>query len=176
MPSKKHLDQVIEAERLLTKLVAISKRVHGPDHQLTKKAESDLQFQKVRYVDVTRNDKWERFQALRYDESGKKCILQGPITDECSRNVQEERTLTVATEDILFADGTPVICHGLKDAMSHLNGKIGDARCFVEENNTYEVHFEDKSVQLCLLYRGATALSVFVKPENLRILFELPDE
>ena len=92
--------------------------------------------------------------------------MQGPITDECSSNVQEERSLTVATEDIRFADGTPVTCHGLKDAMSHLNGKIGDVRSWVEKDNSYEIQFEDKSL----------AEPCFVKHENVRFLFELPDE
>jgi len=93
--------------------------------------------------------------------------LQGPITDKLSRNVQEERLLTVAVKDIrFFADGTPVICHGLKDAMSHLNGKIGDTRSWVEKDNSYEIQFEDKSL----------AEPCFVKHENVRILFELPDE
>jgi hypothetical protein len=59
-----------------------------------------------------------------------------------------------------------VICHGLVSA-SHLNGELGDVRD-VKKNETgirLAVHFEKKG-----------AKSALVKPENLRIVFELPDE
>ena len=127
--------------------------------------ELNLQQCKNRFVDVNYQGDWKHFQALRYEEDGKKCILQGPIIDKLSRNVQEERLLTVAIKDIRFADGTPVICHGLKDAMSHLNGKIGDTRSWVEKDNSYEIQFEGKDLEM-----------ISVKHENVRILFELPDE
>lgn len=47
---------------------------------------------------------------------------------------------------------------------AHLNGKIGDAREFNFDTCRYAVHFEDNSLE-----------PVCVKPENLRIVFELPD-
>ena len=56
--------------------------------------------------------------------------------------------------------------------MIHLNGKIGDVqpwrdeeRSWVHEEKIYEVRFQDPDLEPC-----------FVKPENIRILFELPDE
>ena len=42
--------RMIEGERLLTKLAAISKRVHGPDHNVTKDAESTLQKLRILYL------------------------------------------------------------------------------------------------------------------------------
>mmetsp|Transcript_7831 Transcript_7831/g.14074 ORF Transcript_7831/g.14074 Transcript_7831/m.14074 type:complete len:169 (+) Transcript_7831:3-509(+) len=43
-------NRAIEAERLRTKLAAVCKRVYGPDHGLTKEAESDLQASKVKLI------------------------------------------------------------------------------------------------------------------------------
>ena len=38
----------VEAERLLTELVAISMRVHGQDHKVTKRAELNLQYEQLK--------------------------------------------------------------------------------------------------------------------------------
>jgi hypothetical protein len=73
--------------------------------------------------------------------------------------------LTAApTEVILKSNGVPVVCHGLKNNAAHLNGKIGDIRSFDETTGRYGVYFEDESIK-----------PRSVKPRNLRILFELPD-
>ena len=102
------------------------------------------------------------FQALRYEEDGGKCVIQGPIADP--RNIQSEQMLTVASEDIILGHGTPVVCHGLKKA-THLNGKIGDIRSWDEASECFKVHFEDEGLEPCP-----------VKDKFLRILFELPEE
>ena len=62
--------------------------------------------------------------------------------------------------------GCPVICHGLISA-SHLNGKLGDVRTEKLCGNEIRlaVHFEDKSLK-----------SALVKPENVRIAFELANK
>lgn len=61
-----------------------------------------------------------------------------------------------------------VICHGLVSA-PHLNGELGEVRNVKQgESGTgiqLAVHFEKKSV-----------MSALVKPENVRIVFELPNE
>ena len=67
---------------------------------------------------------------------------------------------TAASKDILWCEGTPVICHGLKKA-SHLNGKIGDARSFNDGTGHYGVHFEH------------ACNPVVVKKETLGIVFEI---
>ncbi|KAL3777071.1 hypothetical protein ACHAWO_011637 [Cyclotella atomus] len=59
---------------------------------------------------------------------------------------------------------TPVICHGFKNKAAYLNGEIGDIRSFDETSGRRGVYFEDKSIK-----------PKSVKPRNLRILFELPD-
>ena len=60
-----------------------------------------------------------------------------------------------------------MICNGLVSA-SHLNGELGEVRNIQEKNEhgiRCAVYFEKKGVK-----------SALVKPENLRIAFELPDE
>ena len=158
-------DHTIEAERLLTNLVATSKRVHGPHHHTTKWAESELLDCKTRYVIIksqNENEIKQLFQALRYEEDGGKCVIQGPITKP--GNIQAEQTLSVASKDVIYLEGNPVVCHGLADCLSNLNGKIGEVGCWEEETGSYEVHFEDEDLEPCL-----------VKHEHVRILFELPD-
>ena len=157
----KNADHGIEAERLLTKLASSCRRVHGPDHQLTQRVESKLQKYKAREVRIDFGGE-KRFQALRYTEDGNKCIVQGPIVNP--RNTQEEKQITVASSSIFVTLGTPVVCHGLKQS-AHLNGKIGDIRAHNSDIDRYEVHFEDKVLEPCLVKRG-----------NIRIIFELPDE
>jgi len=150
----------IESERLLTKLVAISKRVHGPDHPITKSAKSNLQQFKVRYVRIQSRNEKEIFQALRYEEGGGKCVVQGPIADP--RNIQDEVTFAVDnTADLGFGLGSPVICHGLKKA-THLNGKIGEIRSYDEDNECFKVHFEGGGLEP-------------MRAKFLRIVFELPE-
>ena len=152
----------IEAERLLTKLVAICKRVHGPEHDITKRVDSNLQNCKVRCVKIS--SRIGVFQALRYEEDGEKCVMQGPIAKP--RNIQEEETLTIDnTSDVLrFPLGTPVVCNGLKKA-THLNGKIGDIRSYDEDNECYKVHFEDEGLEPWSL-----------RAKFLRVVFELHEE
>lgn len=157
----------IEAERLLSKLVAVSKHDFGPDHEITREAESNLQQCKERYVvlasDVEADYPGGRklFQALRYEKDGKKCVVKGPII--IPRNTREEETLTVNTADLRYQLGTPVICHGLvEDTLYHLNGKIADLRSWDEETSCFILRFEDEDLQPCS-----------VKPNKIRILFDL---
>mmetsp|Transcript_7503 Transcript_7503/g.12098 ORF Transcript_7503/g.12098 Transcript_7503/m.12098 type:complete len:90 (+) Transcript_7503:251-520(+) len=71
-------------------------------------------------------------------------------------------TFTVASNYVFWCEGTPVICHGLKNA-SRLNGEIGDTMAYNYGTGRYGVNFEDKSLK-----------PVAVKKENLRIVFEFP--
>lgn len=152
---------MLQSERLLTKLTTLCRRVHGPDHRLTLKAEMYLQECKVRYVMVNHQLEWKTFEALRYEEDGEVCVVKGPINEQ-----EEVETFAVFTNGAsLFykMDGTPVVCHGLKSA-THLNGKIGDLRSRDRLTGRYKVHFEDKNLEPRM-----------IKRENIRILFELPE-
>ena len=88
-------------------------------------------------------------------------VLKGPICN-WEKRYGEGQITKVAIDDIILKIGTPIVCRGLKNA-AHLNGKIGDVRD--SKAGRYVVRFEDKSLQ-----------PVSVKPINLRILFDLPDE
>eukprot|EP00578_Thalassiosira_sp_NH16_P020305 CAMPEP_0181089974 /NCGR_PEP_ID=MMETSP1071-20121207/7587_1 /TAXON_ID=35127 /ORGANISM="Thalassiosira sp., Strain NH16" /LENGTH=289 /DNA_ID=CAMNT_0023171955 /DNA_START=233 /DNA_END=1102 /DNA_ORIENTATION=- len=150
----------IEAERLLVNLATQSRRVHGPEHALTKSAESDLQECKVRCISVMHKGRQQGFQVLQHEGDEETLVLKGPMTKDGYGD--ETFRVTAKAIHLDYNLGTPVICHGLKKA-HHLNGKIGDLRQANKEAKRFEVHFEDPKLKPCL-----------VKPENVRILFELP--
>jgi hypothetical protein len=152
----------IEAQRLITKLAIISRRVHGPEHSIAVEADKLLQECKERHVAVLPHG--ESFQALRYENDGEICVVQGPITKP--RQVDDEMVHCIANNLVIPKLGCAVICHGLVSA-SHLNGELGEVRDMKRSGTGIRlaVHFEKKGVK-----------SALVKPENLRIAFELPDE
>ena len=149
----------IEAERLVTKLSTVSRRVHGSEHNITIEANELLDSVKGRLV-ILHVCESKMFQALRYENDGEFCVVQGPIT--IPRKKDNERMYRF--ESILLLPACPVICHGLISA-SHLNGELGDVRHFKDSNDGIRVgvQFEKKGLK-----------SALVKPENLRIAFELP--
>jgi hypothetical protein len=151
----------IEAERLVTKLATVSRRVHGPDHKITIDAVELLEQFRERFVKVFQVCK--DFQALRYENDGEICVIQGPITEP--RNTSDERVHRIKSYLIIPGIGCPVICHGLVSA-SHLNGELGEVRNIKQDGTEIRlgVNFEKKGLE-----------SALVKPENLRIVFELPE-
>ena len=108
---------------------------------MTKNVENVLQKCKIRFVKIKFKKKRRVFQALRYEDDGRKCVVQGPIANP--RNIQEEQIFTVPSNDIKFILGTPIVCHGLKKE-THLNGKIGELRSWHEASGCFKVHFDDK--------------------------------
>ena len=153
----------LECERLLNKLAPISRRVLGPEHPTTKDIEFGQKLNRVRLVEMSTDDSINKYEAGGYsDEEEKYVVIRGPLSNP--RIWDEEQIMTVAINDIIYLPGTAVICHGLKNA-AHLNGKIGDIRSRDNSTGRFMVRFEDKSLK-----------SALVKPENLRIVFELPDE
>jgi len=154
----------IEAERLVTKLSTISRRVHGPDHKITIKADELLDICKERYVIVLPENK--PFQALRYENDGEICVVQGPITKP--RQVDEERIYIVEWDLVVPAIGCVVICHGLKSVL-HLNGELGEVRHLKQDEN-------GAGIRLAVDFEKKGKMSALVKPENLRIAFELPSK
>mmetsp|Transcript_19137 Transcript_19137/g.40330 ORF Transcript_19137/g.40330 Transcript_19137/m.40330 type:complete len:235 (-) Transcript_19137:35-739(-) len=146
----------LECQRLATKLVSISRRVNGRDHQMTKQTETGLERSKIRRVAMRAGGGVETYEAISFDEKDEKYTIIGPSPDG-------KQTLRVSINDIMIIEGTPVICHGLKNA-AHLNGKLGLIVSH-HRNGRYGINFEDKSLK-----------SALVKPNNLRILFDLPGE
>ena len=166
----------IESERLASKLAAISLRVYGSEHDITKKAVSVLKISKRRLVvipshaDASFKDSVVVFEALQYDADEDAYVLMKARRLEADGQVnvlreptnEDGQTFLVGANDIICHDGTPVVCHGLINA-SHLNGKIGDAREYNFDTDRYAVHFDDMNLK-----------PVSVRRENLRIVFELP--
>ncbi len=81
----------IEAEQLAAKLAADCRRVHVLEHKITISADEVLKDCKYRYVFVMPERK--RFQALRYENDGKICVVTGPIPVTGPRNVDNEKML-----------------------------------------------------------------------------------
>jgi hypothetical protein len=152
----------IEAERLSVKMAASSRRVHGPGHNCTISLDEKVKECKSRYVIVMPDDK--PFQAMRYENDGEICVVTGPVKQP--RQEDDEITFHVANNLIIPAKGCPVICHGLVSA-SHLNGELGEVRALSNNITGFRlgVHFEKTNLK-----------PASVKPENLRISFELPSE
>ena len=173
----------IEGERLVMKLTADSRRVHGPAHEWTLRADKALKKCRKRFVFVLPDD-WkgmldktliqeaDMFQALRYDSDLNVCVVTGPITMP-TRCQDQEEIRHVAIDLILPCPGCPVICHGLVTALTayglenaaHLNGKLGAVKSFRSGALQVVVHFENQS-----------QMPAVVKTENLRIAFDLPSE
>ncbi|KAL7542966.1 hypothetical protein ACHAXR_012254 [Thalassiosira sp. AJA248-18] len=160
----------IEADRLLAKLFATSRLVHGADHEITKKVEQLQKLCKTRIVVVTPRWRDGRFEALRYVDNGKRCIIKGPIGERFdSRDEDKEQTTTVDAGHLSYdPQGTPVVCHGLKNA-SHLNGKIGDIRSLNERNGRYVVYFEDMSITPPKAEVKLIFVSSLICPRRLRV-------
>ena len=169
----------IESQRLASKLAAISLRVYGPEHDIAKSTVSLLKVSKLRRVTVLSqpggvfdaleynalDDTYVLRLGLGYEANGGKTAVKALERDAYGNKVlpqSDRKTFTVASNDVHFLKGTPVVCHGLKNA-AHLNGKIGETTGYKADTDRYEVHFEDKSLK-----------PVAVKRENLRIVFELP--
>jgi hypothetical protein len=72
------------------------------------------------------------FQALRYENEGKTCIVivMGPITEP--RQVEDETLHHIANNLVIPSKGCVVICHGLVNA-SHLNGELGEVRTMKQD-------------------------------------------
>jgi hypothetical protein len=77
----------IEAERIVTKLTTVSRRVLGPDHKTTIEADELLKKCRERIVTVLPQNKL--FQALRYENDGEMCVVTGPVA--MPRNLEDER-------------------------------------------------------------------------------------
>mmetsp|Transcript_9485 Transcript_9485/g.20605 ORF Transcript_9485/g.20605 Transcript_9485/m.20605 type:complete len:442 (+) Transcript_9485:381-1706(+) len=146
----------LECERLLDELEAVSHRVFGPDHPLSKGVELGFERYRKRRVGVMSDVGVIEYNALSYNSERGTYNLEGgyPV-----HGIHE-----FGMEMFEMTRGMPVICHGLQNA-KHLNGKIGDVIRYDAESCHYEVRFEESSLK-----------PASVKEANLRMLFDLPDK
>jgi hypothetical protein len=152
----------IEADRLVMKLAADCRRVHGPDHNCTVMANWLLEKCKKRFIQLPYNLGRMYFEALRYEDDGEICVVTGPVIEPV--RIKDEEIMRVPSILIVPKLGCVVVCTGLVSS-PHLNGKLGDVRDgkMVGDGLQLSVHFEDAKLK-----------SAWIKSENLRIVFELP--
>ena len=107
------------------------------------------------------------------------------------RNVKEEREHRFARDKVMPELGWPVFCCGLVGS-SHLNGKLGELKCYYNANTKRRIdlggsafskdslahifQFERDSFRVTVHFEDKTIPPAAVKLENLRIVFEVPDE
>lgn len=170
--------RTIEALRLFKKLLDTCRRVNGPHHHLTQQIGKHYSQRRINVLflgeDEDEEDDVEEVvtvQVLRYAneeelefDDGAEIVVRGPITNPRMEEEEVEFNVPWKWKFTFLPLGTPVEVRGLKNA-THLNGKIGDIRNENEATGRFEVHFEDENLKPCL-----------VKQENLRIMFELPNE
>jgi hypothetical protein len=184
----------IEAERLATKMSATSRQVIGLEHDYTKRADEMLNKCRARLVALKPDclkkknlcdlhgvvDFHKRFQALRYEEDEDVYVLTGPITKP--RKVNEERVFNVTSDHVLLQAGCPVVCRGLKNA-PHLNGKLGQVKSIYNavDKSSFRVdnvafYLPSTGLRFSVHFVDTSLKPAAVKLENLRIVFDLPDE
>ena len=167
----------IDAERLATQLAATSLRVYGENHICTKKCVKKMNrvfkrriiLIKKRFLMMSGASPSSEYEdgvyvALRYENDGQNLIFAGPFQ---TYDDEEEgwNFFCIVSALVIPMPGCAITCHGLINA-SHLNGKLGEVRSEAKDGSKgyrLVVHFEDKSLK-----------PVTIKPENLRIAFELP--
>ena len=155
----------VEGERLLSKLAAISLQVYGAEHDLSKMIAMMLKLSTQRYVEI-QSQPGVTVEALQYDAIRDQYVVvkdrETEVHGAALQQTKMGKTFTVAANDVIIDEKTPVICRGLINA-AHLNGKIGDLGEYNSDTGRHQVYFEDKSLKPAM-----------VKTENLRIVCELP--
>ena len=162
----------VEGERMLIDLYKKSNLILGKDHEFTKRAQVILQVLNTRLVRITvpgpRGLTYPKvFQAMQYKDARMACCVVRPnpfqdleCVDPLSFNDMENyyQSLqesgdppSVETDDFLvvasnlvYLDGTVVVCHGLTD--STVNKKIGVVIKVDVLNRTYKIRFQDKDM------------------------------
>jgi hypothetical protein len=109
----------------------------------------------------------------------------GNSNNEEVNTTNENNILHVPSNIIIPAKGCPVICHGLVNA-SHLNGQMGEVRDFIQRSNSNIDNTSstqltggnngNDGIRLAVYFEKRGMRNALVKPENLRIVFDLDDE
>ncbi|KAL7553639.1 hypothetical protein ACHAWF_016944 [Thalassiosira exigua] len=150
-----------------------SKRVLGAHHDCTKWLKRVRLFCQTRHVSIVGKDmQIEKFRVLRYDVIEDKYTVTGPVedSDDGGNHCQGVPFLVDANASevqVVPRFSSPVFVRGLEDELSHMNGKIGDARGVNFDDPYYYlwVHFEDENLEPTSIHK-----------KNIRILIDLPDK
>jgi len=136
----KRLHQGVKSEQLVYKLNDISHRSHGADHVITKAVGYRKDSYMCRAVSISGD--YQSSRALSFREYN-----QGPVRashylfieyDGCFEKCtvkDGQKTLSLSTDNIIFALGTPVVCH---DKNSDISTDLGD-RIYCEETESYTI-------------------------------------
>jgi hypothetical protein len=145
-------------------MAIIYSRIHGPEHNNARRAKALLEKCKKRYVVVELNGALARFQVdLQLYDNVETLVIIGPITNP--RIIANERTVQLRQDQVPTpCKGCPVICHGLVK-QPHLNCGLGDVATYRHVGSEFQIQvlFEKRNLKL-----------VWVCPEHLQIVFELP--
>lgn len=158
----------IKAQRIAKKLLPVCKRVHGPNHALTERATRTWKLTHFRCMTF----KGQKYSFIKYKKGKDKYIVRGPLDLGNLEHILDD---TIGNRSMVHIKSceleryTSVMICGLGPSQEYLNGKIGDAKDRVISFNgnlyitSYQVRLEDGS-------------TVPIIAENLRILFDVPDD
>jgi len=160
----------IKAQRITTKQLQISQRLHGPNHSLTERASHALILNRYRGMKFEGQD----YALMKYKKAKDKYIVRGPLDMGNFTHISCEigKKSMVSIANCRLADRTPIIIHGLGPPQAHLNGKIGENL----GEDTAMVMIGDILRVVSYNIRLEVGGEVRISSENLRILFDVPDE
>jgi len=157
---------------------------HGADHEITKAVAYKQSIFTCRAVSVSSNEAdnlqhvkalsfeeykdGDHYRFIRYDDSFERCIVK-----DGADNSDATKSFSLSTDDIIFALGTPVICHDKNSdfgdriyceetdyyTIRNLIGedgvlRLGDVRAWNNENKCYTIHWEDESLEPSIVHRS----------------------
>jgi hypothetical protein len=146
--------QFIKLERHVVAKYKTSCQLHGTTHPYSADIKSNLNYWTQRDAKYLPADKC--FNIIKYDCAADLYIL---------REKEDGSTLSASPSELIFLQGTPVLCCGLDGAFKDCNGKLGEVYGFCKSTQEYAIHFDDPTLE-----------PIKVKPSNIRVVFELPCE
>ena len=159
----------VKGSRLIKKLYADSKRIFGPEHWVTEKAEEKLE--EITHLScsvLSLPHGMLEFDVLGYDAKEDCYLLRVPDSDSINEEEGSEndrykdmrnKAIYSPRRRCILSQTVPVIVAGLPQGpLEHLNGKIGETKMFsFSEEETddpnmlrcYTIQFEDDNIDDC---------------------------
>jgi len=166
-----HSHSVVKSSRLIKKLYSDSKRIFGPEHWVTEKAEEKLEV--ITHLSCSILEPIHglmKFDVLAYDKKEDSYLLRVPDSDSINEEEGSEndrykdmrnKTMVSPRRLCILTQIVPVAVMGLPQGpLEHLNGKIGETNkvFFSEEEEEtvdsnivrcYTIQFEDDNLDDC---------------------------
>ena len=154
----KHLHYGAKAEKLLQKLLNISRRVHGDKHGQTARIRNSENHFMVRFLIHNASakpfsldnigDAEKYYQLVEYEDSFFTLIIRGPYKNSDDEDIQIGN-FRASNDSVIFALGTPIICH---DEVNF--GELGDIVSWDNEREHYTIRWEDESLGMSTVHRS----------------------